>query len=73
MFLTLGSLKLAQVHTCTTAKQIELESHGWSGLVGFEFASKPDQPGLSSLICLEVIKDKRKILVRHIQTFPFVY
>ena len=55
MFLTLESLKLAQVHTCTTAKQIELESHGWSGLVGFEFASKPDQPGLISLIRLEVI------------------
>ena len=35
MFLTLESLKLEQVHTCTTAKQIELESHGWSGLVRF--------------------------------------
>ena len=66
MFLTLESLKLEQVHTCTTAKQIELESHGWSGLVGFEFASKPDQPGLSSLIRLEVMKDKSKILVQFI-------
>ena len=32
----------------------------WSGI---EFATKPDQPGLSSLIRLEVMKDKRKILV----------
>ena len=35
----------------------------WSG---FEFAKKPDQPGLSSLIRLEVMKDKRKILVQFI-------
>ena len=33
--LTLGSLQVAQVHTCTNAKQIELESRGWSGLVRF--------------------------------------
>ncbi len=32
----------------------------WSGI---EFSTKPDQPGLSSLIRSEVTKDKRKILV----------
>ena len=35
----------------------------WSGI---EFVTKPDQPGLSSLIRLEVMKDKRKILVQFI-------
>ena len=32
---TLGSLKVALVHTCTTAIQIELESCSWLGLVRF--------------------------------------
>ena len=40
-----------------------LVSQVWSG---FEFATKPDQPGLSSLIRLEVMKGKRKILVQFI-------
>ena len=35
----------------------------WSG---FKFATKLDQPGLSSSIRLEVMKDKRKILVQFI-------
>ena len=52
------SLKVAQVHTRINFRRIELVGQVWSG---FEFATKPDQPGLSSLICLEVIKDKRKI------------
>ena len=60
---------MIQVHACTTFKQIELESRSWSLTnsqvwSGFEFATKPDQPGLSRLIRLEVIKDRRKILVR---------
>ena len=40
VLLTLASLKVAQVCTCTTFKQIELESPGWSGFVK---NSKPDQ------------------------------
>ena len=35
----------------------------WSG---FQFATKPDQPGRTSLIRLEIMKDKRKILVQFI-------
>ena len=50
-----GKEKKLQVHTCTTSKRIEQESRGWSGLV---IAIKPDQPGLSSLIRLDVLKDK---------------
>ena len=42
-------------------------SQVWSG---FEFATKPR---FSSLIRLEAIADKRKILIRHIQTFLFGY
>ena len=57
--LTLASLKVAQdVHKQTTSKRIELESPGWSGLSGFEFSTKPDQPGLSSLIRLEVVMEQ---------------
>ena len=52
--------KKNEFHTCTTFKRIAV-GQVWSGI---EFATKPDQPGLSSLIRLEVIKDKRKILVR---------
>ena len=37
---------------------------------GIEFATKPDQPGLSGLIRLEVIKDKIKI---HICSFLISY
>ena len=51
-----------------TSKRIELESRGWSG---FEFAKELDQPGLSSLIRLEVIKDKRKILVQSYMRFSY--
>ena len=36
-----------------TSKQVELESLGWPG-----FSSKPDQPGLSSSICLEVVMEQ---------------
>ena len=32
----------------------------------FEFPSKSDQPGSSSLIRLKVMKDKRKILIQFI-------
>ena len=53
-----GKEKKLQVHTCTTSKQIEL--------AGFQFATKPDQPGYSSLIHLKVIMDKRKILAQFI-------
>ena len=53
--------------------QIELECPGGQVWSGFEFSTKPDQPGLSSFIRLEVIKDKRKILVWLKQTFPFGY
>ena len=60
---TNGAEKKWQVHTCTTCKRIGLEGPGWSG---FQFATNPDQPRLSSLICLEVIKDKRKIPVQFI-------
>ena len=35
--LTVAKKKLIQVHTCTTSKRVELQ-----------FATKPDQPGLSS-------------------------
>ena len=42
----------------TTSKRIELESPGCSGLKLFEFATKPDQPGLSSLIHLEVVMEQ---------------
>ena len=43
-------------HLCThiTSKQIELEGPGWSG---YEFVTKPDQPGLSSSICLQVVME----------------
>ena len=41
-----------QLRSITSSKQIELESPGWSGFVE---NSKPDQPGLSSLIRLEVM------------------
>ena len=68
--LTLGSLKVAKVHTCTTAKRIEKIVVGqvWSGI---KFATKPDHPGLSSSIRLEVIEDKRKILVRSHMRFSY--
>ena len=36
----------------TAFKRIELESPGWSGFVA---NSKPEQPQLSSTICLEVV------------------
>ena len=39
----------------TTYKRIELESPSWSGL---EFATKPDQQVLSSLIGLEFVMEK---------------
>ena len=58
--LTVAKKKLIQVHTCTTSKRVELQ-----------FATKPDQPGLSSLIRSEVIKDKRKIQVG--RGFPIGY
>ena len=43
-------------NVCThiTSKWIELESQVWSG---FEFLTKPDQPGLSNLIRLEVVME----------------
>ena len=66
-----GEKKSTQVHTCTTSKRIELESCSWSGLVRLSICyKKPDQPGLSSLIRLEVILDKRKI---HMRGFPIGY
>ena len=44
------------VHMYTTFKRIELESPGWSA---FEFSTKPDQPGFSSSIGLEVVMEQR--------------
>ena len=60
-----GEKKMILIHTCTIFKRIELVAIGqvWSD---FEFATKPDHSGLSSMIRLEVIKDRRKVLVRFI-------
>ena len=57
--ITVGKKKSTQ-NVCMhiTSKQIELESHSWSGLVRFEFFTKPDQPGLTSLIRLEVVMER---------------
>ena len=54
--LTLGSLKGAQdVCKYTISKRIELESPGYSGFKDLSIPSKPEQPGLSSSIRLEVM------------------
>ena len=37
------------------SKRIKLESPGCSDLQFFKFASKPEQLGLSNLICLEAV------------------
>ena len=37
-----------------------LEGPGWSGLVMFEFATKPDQPEISGLIRSKVYRIKEK-------------
>ena len=61
-----------KVHLLTKDMQITaLKQVGqvWSG---FEFVTKPDQPGLTSLIHLEVMKDKRKILVQFIERIFFL-
>ena len=64
--LTMPKKKPAHLCTHTTSKQIELEGPVGQVWSGFESVTKPDQPGLSSLIRLEVMKDKRKILVQFI-------
>ena len=48
---------IQNVCTHITSKRIELESPGqvWSG---FAFFTKPDQPGLSSLIRSEVVMER---------------
>ena len=46
---------IQNVCTHIASKRIELESLGW---LGFEFSTKPDQPGLSSLIRLEVVMER---------------
>ena len=42
-----------------TSKRIELESPVVQDWSGFEFSTKPDQPGLSSSIRLEVVMEQR--------------
>ena len=60
---------IQNVCTYITSKQIEVPvGQVWSG---FEFVTKPNQPRLSSLIRLEVIKDKRKILIRLYMRFLY--
>ena len=50
---------LQNICTYITSKRIELEGASWSG---FEFVTKPDQPGLSSSIRLEVVKERTQLV-----------
>ncbi len=59
LYVTVAKKKTQNVCIHISSKRIELESPGWSGLfVCFEFSTKPDQPGLSSLIRLEVVLEQ---------------
>ena len=55
MFFFSRKIHIYQVRSITTSKRIKLESPGGQVWSGFEFAIKPDQPGLSSSIRLEVM------------------
>ena len=46
---------VGRVQMHTISKQIELESPGYFDLKIFQFPSKPEQPGLSSSIRLDVV------------------